>query len=97
MSEENVNHFTSAFWSVGLNSPAVLVDQPTAPSGVAVSTPASSARMLSFAAAPPASSESPLASSSRFLTVFGGGSSNVSVLSHSRTAVITKTEGTEAI
>jgi len=80
---------------VGLGSPAVLVDQPTAPSGTAVSTPASSVRKLYFVEAPPASSESPVAYSLRFVNVFGGGSSNVSALSHSATAVISKTEGME--
>ena len=57
MADDNVNRFTKAFQSVGLGSPA---------------TPASSARRLTFAPAPPTSGESNVASASRFINVFGG-------------------------
>ena len=72
MSEENENRFAKAFRSVGLGSPAVIVAKPPAPPGVSMTTPAPSARMLNFTGASPAVGESPVASSSRFINVFGG-------------------------
>jgi len=73
MSEENVNCFTKEFRGVGLGSSAILVDNPTAPSGGAVTTSAPSARRLTFAGAPPISCESNVASASLFTNVFRGG------------------------